>query len=109
MQKKVKSGKNKRLQHILSRIIKGYEPERVYLFGSAARGDSDEYSDMDFAVIANSSLRFVDRLLQSIRFVDDTCADILVYTPAEFDEMVAKENAFAANILKGRLLYEKQG
>ncbi|MCE2405848.1 MAG: nucleotidyltransferase domain-containing protein [Dehalococcoidia bacterium] len=28
-----------------------YGPERVILFGSVARGDSDEYSDMDFIVI----------------------------------------------------------
>ena len=104
-----KNGTGKRIRHILGQLIKGYNPERVYLFGSAASGDDDEYSDVDFAVIAESSLTFVERLLQSIKVVDDYKADILVYTPAEFDEMVAKENAFAANILKGRLLYEKQG
>jgi len=108
MRIKSKGGIDKRIRRTLRQIVKGYHPERVYLFGSAARGDDDEYSDLDFAVIAKSSLKFIDRLLESIKFVDDTRSDILVYTPAEFEEMVAKGNDFAANILKGRLLYEKQ-
>jgi predicted nucleotidyltransferase len=33
--------------------LKRYDPERVILFGSAARGDGDEHSDVDI-VLSNS-------------------------------------------------------
>ena len=39
-----------------------YDPERVILFGSLARGDSDDYSDIDVMVIKRTETRFVQRL-----------------------------------------------
>ena len=31
--------------------LKAYQPEKVILFGSAARGDVDSYSDLDVVII----------------------------------------------------------
>ena len=42
--------------------LKAYNPERIILFGSGARGDTDEYSDLDIAIIKETDERFLDRL-----------------------------------------------
>ena len=33
--------------------LKKYEPEKIILFGSFARGEIDEYSDIDLVIIKN--------------------------------------------------------
>jgi len=37
--------------------LKGYDPEKVILFGSAAHGDTDEYSDINLIVIPDRNQR----------------------------------------------------
>jgi predicted nucleotidyltransferase len=98
------------MQRVL-RALRVYEPERVYVFGSAARGEEDELSDLDLVVIKQTSepfwgrLRAVGRLLPA----DLGGVDLLVYTPEEFSRMLAEGNAFAEMIAEeGRLLYERQ-
>jgi predicted nucleotidyltransferase len=39
------------IQEITRRLVEYYHPERVYLFGSAARGDYGPDSDLDFCVV----------------------------------------------------------
>lgn len=39
------------LTRIIDRLIEAYEPERIYLFGSKARGDYGPDSDFDLLVI----------------------------------------------------------
>jgi predicted nucleotidyltransferase len=36
---------------IADRLVDYYRPERIYLFGSAARGDASPDSDLDFCVV----------------------------------------------------------
>jgi predicted nucleotidyltransferase len=39
-------------------------PLRIILFGSRARGDSDEASDADLIVVYRTEKRFLDRLAE---------------------------------------------
>ena len=39
------------LKEIVSRLVGAYEPERIYLFGSMARGETGPDSDYDLLVI----------------------------------------------------------
>jgi predicted nucleotidyltransferase len=86
-----------------------YGPEKVILFGSFARGDADEFSDIDLIVIKETSQRFVRRLVEVMAFVSrEVAADIFVYTPQEFQAMVEAGNPFIEQALKdGIVLYEK--
>ncbi len=98
----------------IRRIIKcllPYQPERLYLFGSWARGEEDELSDIDLVVIKQTSSAFFDRLREAARFLppDMGGVDILVYTPEEFEKMKREGNAFAELIAEeGALIYDGQ-
>ena len=97
---------------LVQRVLQGlmaYEPEKVILFGSYARGDADEFSDIDLIVIKDSQERFVRRLVEVMAFIPrEVAADVFVYTPQEFQNMVEAGNPFIEQALKdGIVLYEK--
>ncbi len=94
----------------LREAIRPYAPERVYIFGSVARGEDDELSDLDVVVIKRTAAPFFDRLREVARLLLPAslgAVDILVYTPEEFAEMQRDGNAFACMIAEeGCLIYE---
>jgi predicted nucleotidyltransferase len=88
-----------------------YQPERVYVFGSWARGEADELSDLDIVVIKRTTVSFFERLREVSRLLPagTGAVDILVYTPEEFAAMLQAGNAFAEMITEeARLLYVQQ-
>lgn len=89
--------------------LKGYHSQRIILFGSGARGESDEYSDLDIIVIKETDKRFLERIVEAARLIRPELhpIDIFVYTPEEFKEM-KKENPFIRQALKeGKVIYEE--
>lgn len=98
----------KELDEELSRIMKRLKGDdsikQVILFGSLARGDLHEGSDIDLIVVKNTGEKFLDRLDEF--YLDASVPlDILVYTPEEFEGM--KERPFVKKALKeGRILHE---
>ncbi len=100
------------LPALIDRVLEGlmdYGPEKVILFGSYARGDYDEFSDIDLIVIKDTEQRFFQRLAEVDAFMPrDVKADVFVYTPQEFQTMVESGNPFIEQALKdGIVLYEK--
>jgi predicted nucleotidyltransferase len=63
--------------------LKEYQPEKIILFGSYARGETDEYSNLDFVVIKKTGKRFLERLIQVAKLIgtDLGNGDGFVYTP----------------------------
>ena len=77
----------------------GYGPvEKILLFGSAARGEQDEASDVDLIIIKKTSQRFLERLL-SVPLLP-VPADVFMYTPEEFAQMQEHENPFILSALE---------
>ena len=73
--------------------------QRIYLFGSYARGEADVDSDVDLVVIQDTPMPFFDRLRAAWACAEpDWPVDILVYTPAEFEAMQREGNAFAETV-----------
>ncbi len=97
------------LDHILQTLISDYQPIRIILFGSMATGNVHEWSDLDLVIIKETDLPFFSRLKQVALLCDVWVGtDYLVYTPKEFQEMIADNNLFIVNeiIGKGKVLYE---
>jgi predicted nucleotidyltransferase len=95
---------NAELERILNRLKKDPSVRKVLLFGSLARGDARDHSDIDLIVVKDTQMRFLDRLDE---FYDDAreAMDILVYTLQEFEEM--KERPFVKRALReGKMLHE---
>lgn len=98
------------LKRVLERL-KEYQPEKIILFGSYARGETDEYSDLDFVIIKKTDKRFLERLIEVAKLIDNDLGDVdvFVYTPEEFERMIECGNPFIERVLKeGRTLYEKK-
>lgn len=99
-----------RIQRLVE-ALRAYQPERVYLFGSWARGEEDDLSDLDVVVIKRTTLPFFERLREVAKALplEAGGVDVLVYTPDEFEAMQREGNAFAEMIAEeGRLIYARQ-
>jgi len=83
--------------------------QRVILFGSLARGETGAHSDLDLAVIQETTASFAQRADAIYRKLAPRVAtDILVYTPGEWRELAANRS-FARRIEReGKVLYDAQ-
>lgn len=91
-------------------IVRHYDPEKIILFGSYARGDIHEGSDVDVLIIKETQERFTDRIGAVLRACDlDTAVEPLVYTPAELRGLVDRGSDFILTALtEGKVVYEKR-
>ncbi|MCK4245103.1 MAG: nucleotidyltransferase domain-containing protein [Candidatus Omnitrophica bacterium] len=99
------------VQIIAERIIKKYHPEKIILFGSAARDEFEEGSDLDFFIIKQTKLPRHRRAIEIFYLLRDLDreypADFIIYTPKEFKVRLALGDFFVKNILEeGEVLYE---
>jgi predicted nucleotidyltransferase len=104
------SGDNveKESEDITQQIIDKYQPEKIILFGSAARGESDPESDADFLIIKKNTPHYgADRIRQLSRIIERSIAvDFLVYRPEEFDKRLEMGDPFLTAIVKeGKVLH----
>ena len=71
------------------------------MFGSVARGEADEWSDLDLIVIADTDRTFFERFRDFDGLYEVwPRLDLLVYTSAEFERMVDEENPFLLRALE---------
>ena len=72
---------NYKLQAILSVLrteferIYGERLEKMVLFGSHARGDAEQYSDIDVLVVLKGSVRTGDEIERTGQFVSSLCLE----------------------------------
>lgn len=98
----------KEIKSITSQIVEKYEPEKIILFGSAARGDVGPNSDADFLIIKSQTPYYgADRIRElSHLIVRNIPVDFLVYRPEEFEKRLGMGDPFLKAILKEcRVLY----
>jgi predicted nucleotidyltransferase len=98
-----------RLQEIVRRLVKAFEPDRVYLFGSRARNDDHADSDYDLMVVVPDTHpphRRKSRLAYQALRGTGVAADVLVWTRSEFDSRLHLRASLPSTIVKdGRLLH----
>jgi len=98
----------KEIQDITQQIIEKYKPEKIVLFGSAARGKRDLDSDVDLLIIKKETpLYGADRIRELSRIIERNIPlDLLIYRPEEFEKRVQMGDPFLKSVLKeGKVLY----
>lgn len=100
------------IQEITRKLVEFYQPVRIYLFGSIARGDDDADSDLDFMVVVpddidEEKLRpgAVVRVIPSVGFPKD----IVPWRRTDFEERArwVKASLPATVVREGKLLYDR--
>lgn len=99
---------SEQLTSITTQIIEKYGPEKIILFGSAARGEFRPDSDIDLLIIKKDTPYYgEDRIRELSRLIDrDVPLDLLVYRPEEFEKRLNMGDPFLKAILKeGKVLH----
>ena len=79
--------KRRILSEVVRRVVEAAAPEKIILFGSAARGEMGPDSDLDLLVVKGGKFNrdcligSVYRRLQGVR----TAVDVVIVTPEEVD------------------------
>ena len=91
-------------------IVKKFDPEKVILFGSYARGTPGPNSDADLLVVAQTTnTRRLAQDIDASLWGRTLPLDILVYTPETVAGRLSIGDFFMRDIIeKGRTLYEKR-
>ncbi len=92
-----------RLRKISTQLKKEYHAEKVILFGSHARGEATEESDIDLFIIAPTTERKFDRMATVRRLIRDLRRGLpispIVFTPEEFTQRVIGGDPFIETIV----------
>jgi predicted nucleotidyltransferase len=93
-------------EDLLSRLS-SYKPEAVIFFGSFARNESDELSDIDLVIIKDTQEDFFSRIRSVMRILDLKMAiDVLVYTPEEFQSMQSQGNGLIETLMEEGIRFD---
>jgi predicted nucleotidyltransferase len=103
------TGSDTALLEVVRRLVEAYRPERIYLFGSVARGDAGPDSDYDIMVVvpddAPAKLRR-SRAAYVALWGTGVASDVLVWTVSQFDSRLHLAASLPAIVIReGRLLY----
>ncbi len=95
---------------MVDRIVERFHPSRIILFGSQARGGTNESSDVDLMVVLNhipNKHRTTVEILDSLRDVP-VSKDIIVVTPGEIEREGGVVGTITYEALQeGKIMYEK--
>ncbi len=99
------------LKDVVQRILKVTQPEKIILFGSYARDEATEESDIDILIIQPSDLPRYKRstpVRLALKGLFPS-KDIVIYTPEEVKDWESVPTSFIASALReGRVLYERE-
>lgn len=99
------------LDAIVTRLVTGYAPDRVILYGSHATGAARGGSDIDLLIVKQTDRPPLARRLEVERLLADRAVplDLVVYTPDELRRLFAAGSPFIEEVLAhGRVLYMRK-
>ena len=99
----------------VDRIVRALEPEKIFMFGSHARDEATDGSDLDLLVVMESNESIYERGIKIRKLISPRAfgLDILVYTPEEFKKAASHEDYWFDPLIKdilkeGKKLYDRQ-
>jgi len=95
---------------IIQKIADYCKPEKIILFGSMARGENKEGSDIDLLVIKDSNKKRpfrVKEVFEAIRGINrNHPLDPIVYTPEEYETRLGLGDYFIKEVAEqGKIMY----
>lgn len=92
------------------RLGREFNPERIVLFGSHARGKPTKDSDVDLLVVMNYRGDSVDKAVQMrLRIPRKFPLDLILRKPSEIRRRLAINDSFILTIFEeGKVLYERR-
>jgi len=95
-------------------IVREVHPARVYLFGSRAKGQARDDSDVDLLVVEDQPFGLERSRLQELQRIRGALSsyfipkDVLVFSADEFAQWRASPNHIVSECIReGRLLYAR--
>jgi len=98
------------LQTMVQRIVERFRPVRIILFGSRARGEASQWSDVDLLVVLPEVVHKRKAMVEILRALNDlpVAKDVIVTTPEEIVERGNLVGSVLRSALReGRVLYER--
>ena len=96
------------LDNIISRIVEVADPERIILFGSAARGDLNRHSDVDLLIVKEGvdTLDLMRQIRRNLYGVG-AAVDAIVVTPQAIERYKDSHALIIKPALQeGKVIYE---
>ena len=101
----------RQIQQVATQLGNAANAQQVILFGSHARGEATEHSDVDLLVVAETDLPRHKRAVSLYKQFRPYPfgMDIVVYTPGEVEEGKKSALTFVSTVLReGKKLYERR-
>jgi uncharacterized protein len=101
----------RQINDIVNRIAINYKPEKIILFGSYARGNFNEDSDLDFILIKDTNEPKHKRGLEvrKLFYGLPVPMDFKIYTATEFSKELSNQYSFLSSAIKeSKVLYERK-
>jgi predicted nucleotidyltransferase len=98
------------IQRMVSLISRNFNPEKIILFGSYARGDAGPDSDADLLIVMNTGK---NRRLRKVEILSKLAGiglpkDIVIVTPQELEKYADMIGTIIyPAVREGKILYEK--
>lgn len=97
------------VQPIIDRIVTVFAPKLIIVFGSVARHEAGDHSDLDILVVMDTDLKGAKRAAAIHKQMTDFMMpmDVFVLTPSEYEANKNNEFSFASEIVRtGVVAYE---
>ena len=98
------------IDRVTRTIVERFNPKRIVLFGSHARGDADPESDLDLFIEMESTKKPPERDIEvdEVFGLRDWPMDLFVYTPEEVERFRGVIGALVSIVeAEGKVLYER--
>ncbi len=95
------------LREIIVRLVAAYHPERIYLFGSVARGEAGPDSDFDLLLVVPDDAppeRRRSRLAYQALRGTGTAADVIVWPRSSFERRARVTASLPAAVIRDGVL-----
>jgi len=99
---KLKKNQNKAIGELKKRIIIKFDIKSIILFGSVARGESDEESDADLLIVTTKKLSRLER-----HKITDIVFEINLSYDTNFSTLVIDEDTWTSGFFSILSIYEE--